>query len=321
MLFLCGLFSCKKDNSINSKELLAYIKSDGGDLHAADITFVRTPVSVTGDSLAKFTAYLTRETQADVALTVALDESLVAQYNKDNKTSYILLPAENYKLTGSLLNIKAGDMVSGDSIKVALLNRNKLDNPNNYILPLSVKTITSNDKGVQPSSSHRTVFIKVNSQFANINVSLKTPPAGTPIDRSNPQWTVLSASAPYSASYPAANVLDGKNTTAWFAAGGSTNITLDMAGVNLVKGFVLTPNYAFGATYNPTTIEVLTSTDNVTWISQGLYTTSAVLSTSSATNPDYRNVNFYGAVSCRYIKFVLNNSAGYGGFAEISAIK
>ncbi|MGJ1392082.1 hypothetical protein ACR78F_17025 [Sphingobacterium spiritivorum] len=82
------------------------------------------------------------------------------------------------------------------------------------------------------------------------------------------------------------------------------------------------PSYAFGATYNATGIDVFTSNDNVTWTSQGTYTGDRVLSSSSATSPDNRNINFYTPVSCRYVKFVMSTLPNsYGGFSEINAIK
>lgn len=320
----CLLFACKKDNNMNSKELLAFIKSDGPSVHQADIAFIRTPVSLSGDSVARLAAYLTRETSADVMVSVGVDESQLAIYNQNNKSNFVILPAANYKIIGpAQLNIKAGEVVSADSLKIQLLDRLKLNDLNGYILPLSVKEVSSKDKGVQASSSYRTVFIKAASKYTNIDLSKKTTPAGTLIDRTNPSWSIISASTPYSSSYPAINVLDGKNNTYWFAGGADNNIVLDMSAVNAVKGFILAPTYAFGTSYNATKIEVLTSTDNQNWVSQGAYTTDAVLSSSSANAPDYRNINFYGPVTCRYVKFILNGGmgSGYNGFAEINAIK
>lgn len=94
-----------------------------------------------------------------------------------------------------------------------------------------------------------------------------------------------------------------------------------MAASHAIKGFILAPNYAFGYIYNATSIEVLVSGDNINWVSQGTYTANEVVQGSSATAPDYRNINFYSPVSFRYVRFVmvtLPNS--YGGFAEINAV-
>lgn len=322
LLLTAVLFSCKKDE-LNSKELLAFIKFDGADVKLGNISFSRTPIAIAGGSEIRFAGYLTRETTADVNITVTTDEAKLAQYNKDNKTAYVLLPAANYKIAGSgTVNILAGSTISADSIKVQLIDRAKLTDPNGYLLPLSVTQVSSNDKGVQPSTTYRTIYVVVNSVFSNIDLSSKTAVTGMVIDRTNPAWTVTAASAPYTSAYAGANVLDGKNTTSWFASGANCFITLDMAASNTIKGFTLVPSYAFGAQYNATGIEVQISDDNVTWISQGAYTADAVLSSSSATSPDNRNINFYGPVTCRYVKFVMKTLPNsYGGFSEINAIK
>ncbi|WP_316805620.1 BT_3987 domain-containing protein [Pedobacter nototheniae] len=322
MVFLGAFSSCKKDE-LNSKELLAFIKTDGADGRIGNINFLRTPVSVTGSSETRFAAYLTRETTADVSLTVSTDESKLAQYNTANKTAYVLLPASNYKIAGSgTLSIKAGTTTSADSLKIQLIDRVKLTDPNGYLLPLSINQVNSDDKGIQPSSTYRTVYVVVNSVYSNIDLTTKVAVTGTIADRTNPAWTIVAASPPYSSTYGAANTLDGKNTTSWFASGVNSFITLDMAVSNTIKGFTLMPSYAFGASYNATGIEVQISNDNVTWTSQGTYTTDPVLSTSSANAPDNRNINFYGPVTCRYVKFIMKVlPSSYGGFSEINAIK
>lgn len=244
-------------------------------------------------------------------------EAAVNSYNTANNKSYTLLPASNYSITsGGTAVFEAGQSTIDLSVK--LLNNKQLDVKKQYLLPLTLKqgNIAFSDKKAN------TVMIVISAKVTNIDLSSKTPVAGTVVNRSNPAWSIVEASRPYNSTYAAANVLDNRNTTSWFAAGVNSFITLDMAQSNTVKGFVLMPSYAFGATYNATGIDVFTSNDNVTWTSQGTYTGERVLSSSSATSPDNRNINFYTPVSCRYVKFVMSTLPNsYGGFSEINAIK
>ncbi|MGJ1361469.1 BT_3987 domain-containing protein [Sphingobacterium spiritivorum] len=323
ILLVFGLFACSKEE-IASKELLAYIKADGSP-HEATIAFNRTPISTSGATSAQFTAYLTREAKKDVVFSVQTEPSLVEQYNKQNKTSFDILPATNYELSGiNGLTIKAGETVSNDSIRITLKNRQDLTNTNGYLLPLSIQTINSTEKGVTISNTHRTVYVIVSSTFNNIDQSSNKPVSGRFIDRKNPVWTIPSASAPYFSAYAAMNVLDGDVKTDYITNYGANNyINMDMNQVYQVKAIVLTPSYSFFFPLASNTVDVLTSLDNITWTEQGKYIVQDLDESSSATNPDNRNINFYGAVKARYIKLIFDKDLGssLSGYSEINAIQ
>lgn len=322
MLFCTVLAACQKEE-LRSKELLAFVKFNGTNAHVGNISFSRTPISAVGASEISFRGYLIREASVGVDLSISVDEAKVALYNAKNKTEYALLPAANYLIGGTgKLSVPTGATASLDSVKIELKDREKLTDPKGYLLPLSISQVVSEDKGIQVSETHGTVYVLVNSVFNNIDNSIKTPATGTIANRSTPAWSVAAATSPYAAAYAAANVLDGQHGTSWFTRGVNSFITLDLAASHTIKGFVMAPSYAFGATYNATAIEVLISDDNVTWLSQGVYRANPVLSSSSAASPDNRNINFYSPITCRYVKFImaeLPNS--YGGFSEINAIK
>lgn len=244
-------------------------------------------------------------------------ETAVNSFNTANKKSYTLLPASNYSISSNgTASFETGQSTIALSVK--LLNNKDLDVKKQYLLPLTLKqgNVAFSDKKVN------TVMIVVSAKVTNIDLSNKTPVTGTVVNRSNPMWSIVEASRPFSTTYASNNVLDNRNTTSWFTAGVNSFITVDMAQSNTVKGFVLMPSYAFGAAYNATGIDVFTSNDDITWISQGTYLGESVLSSSSATSPDNRNINFYTPVSCRYVRFVMSTLPnGYGGFSEINAIK
>jgi hypothetical protein len=316
-----GIFSCKKDE-LNSKELLAYLKFDGGNGQVGNINFTRTLTSASGASEIRLSGYLTRETSADVSLSISVDEAKLAEYNAANKTAYVLLPSANYEIeNGGSLDIKTGTTVSADSLKIRLKAREQLADPKGYVLPLSITSVNSRDKGIQPSSNYGTVYLVVSAMFDNIDKSSKQPAPGTFIDRKNPAWRIVDASMSYSLETKADAALDGDNNTSWFTSGENGFITVDLAANTVLKGVVLTPNYLYGSYYNATEIEVFISEDNQSWISQGTYVADPVLEDSSEEVPDYRNINFLSPVTCRYIKFVMKEYPNYGGFSEINAIK
>lgn len=314
MISIITLVSCTKDEELNSKELLGYIKSDDGGNNMV-LNIVRTPMFTIGDSVARFAGYLTREAKVDVTLKVAVDTSLVTSYNKINKTSYQVLPTSNFKLISQNLNIQAGSMMSADSIKIQLLNPINLTNEKGYILPLSVNEVNTQDKGIVSSTNFKTIYLLINTIYTNIDPS-NTPLVGTQMDRTG--WTVT-ASGRYS-NFVIENILDGKNATAWDASRPAWFI-LDMKSNRTVKGFSFVPNYQY-RDENILGMDVFSSEDGTIWSEVGKYVGTVTSSSSSATNPDFKTVRFYTPVSTRYFRFVITNGSngGYTGMNELFAI-
>ncbi|MCX2451288.1 DUF1735 domain-containing protein [Pedobacter sp. PLR] len=316
------LNACKKDGDMNSKELSVFIKTAGGDVHVANLAFRRTPLAVSGDSIAKFPAYLTREINSDVLVNISIDESLVSNYNSANKTNYILLPAANYKIVGSAqLTIPAGSVISTDSLRIQLLDRLQLNNDNGYLLPLSISEISGKDKGAKSSDNYRTVYVVVKSTYTNIS-DAQLPLTGTFIPRTG--WVPSVGSTTAGSLGPA--MLDGINTTAWRSSSTSSFaakwLTIDMGAAQQIKGFVMVPNYV-ATTENATAITVSTSTDNVTWTVQGAWKGTGPAATSSVINPDLKNINFIVPVQARYFRFdvTASNNASRVGIAELNVVQ
>jgi hypothetical protein len=315
------LNACKKDEEMNSKELSAFIKSAGGDLHITNLAFKRTPITASGDSVAKFPAYLTREISSDVLVNISADESLVSTFNSTNKTNYVLLPAANYKIiSGAQLTIPAGSVISTDSLRVQLIDRLKLTDDNGYILPLSIRDISAKDKGAIPSENYRTIYVIVKGSYSNINDAQSTL-AGTFITRTG--WALTVSNTTAGALGPA--MLDGSNTTAWRSSNSSTAakwLSIDMGTAQQIKGFVYVPNYIL-TTENATGINVSTSMDNITWTPQGAWKGVGPISTSSATSPDLKSINFIVPVQARYFRFDITSwtSGSRVGIAELNAVQ
>lgn len=315
------LNACKKDGDLNSKELLVFIKSGEGNLHAANMVFKRTPLAASGDSIVKIAAYLTRETATDVVVNIIADESKIEDYNTINKTKFVLLPAANYKIIGGNdLKISAGRIVSTDSLKIQLIDRVNMTDDNGYILPLSIRNVTASDKGLKASGNYGTVYVIVKGIYSNID-NIQTPLAGTLASRTG--W-VLSVSNTTSGALGSAMV-DGSNTTAWRSSNSSTAlkwVVVDMGSAQQIKGFRLVPNYVAVAE-NATTINISTSVDNVTWKSQGEWKGVGPASGSTATAPDLKHINLINTVQARYFRFDITSwtSGSRVGIGELNVVQ
>ena len=118
----------------------------------------------------------------DVKITADSDDNLVSAYNKANDTEYNILPAENYSFTNKTVTIENGESVSGDSIKIELLNVGSLTTEGGYLLPVTISSIEGNNLDAL-SSNRGVVYLKI--QNIHVNVESGQPAEGTLIaDRS-----------------------------------------------------------------------------------------------------------------------------------------
>lgn len=315
VLFFTG---CQKDE-LNSKELIAYIKLDNTNATTKNINFSRNTFKYMSDSIASIVSHITRDISSDVVISVGVDESLVNQFNSENQTDFEFLSSSSYKLTGPQnLVVKSGQSTSTDSIKIKLTDLNSLTRDNGYILPLSIKKIASNDKGVRESTNFKTIFITVTSEFNAVD-PLNPTIAGSIVNRTN--WSVIS-SGNYS-NYTVENILDGNNSTAWDSNGAMPAwVRLDMGAAKTIKGFSIVPNYVF-ISDNFLEMEVYSSSDDKNWKLIGKYIGMGTAATSSPQNPDIKNVKFLEPQTARYFKFNILRSTdgGYTGMAELNAIE
>jgi hypothetical protein len=321
VFFFALLFNaCKKDEP-NSKELMAFMTSGGNDLHAVNLAFTRTPISSFGDSIAKFAVGLTRETNSEVLVNIAPDEGKVSSYNNANKTNFVLLPTANYTiLNGTQAKIPSGSTISVDSLKLEIKDRINLSNDNGYILPLSIRGISTKDKGITASNNYGTVYVIIKGTYSNID---RKQSALTGQLTARTGWTVTVSNTTAGALGPA--LIDGVNTTAWRSSNSSSAakwLSIDMNSTQQIKGFQLVPNY-IAVAENPTTIRVSTSMDNVKWDSQGEWKGTGPTTGSSATSPDLKNINFISPVQARYFRFDITTwtSGSRVGISELNVVQ
>lgn len=324
-ILCCGITisSCKKDE-LKSRELLVFMKGDkgGGNTNVFTVDLVYN--ATVSDTTIEVAAYATRELSASAEVTIMPDDASVSTYNTKYAKTHVVLPAANYEiLNGSKFQIAAGSSTSS-ALRLKIKDAAALTNVNGYLLPLKITALQTNDKGVQISGTHATMYVLVVPRYNNI--------ANTEVPLTSPlmartAWAVTVSGSSTGTANQATNMLDGNNGTWWRSNSSTTaakTVTLNLGSAQTIKGFRLSPNYN-NVLENPTWITVATSTDNVTYTTQGLWKGTIPAAGSSATAPDFKGINLVTPVEARYWRFTISawgaSSVGVVGIAELNAIQ
>lgn len=320
LLSVSLLGACKKDE-LESQDLLVFMTGEYGSYNnEVVIPFVHTPIDVSGNSIVKLAVSATREVAADVDVTLTPDTTLVAQYNKANKTNALALPASAYKIVNpKKYKIPSGKQTS-DSVEIEITTPAALTNPGGYLLPLTINSIEGADRGVKISANRRTAYLFVTYAFNNIQAT-QVPVAGTLGARTG--WVSTVSNTTSGALGPA--MLDGVNTTYWRSSNSSSAakwVSIDMGSVQEIKGIRINPNYT-SANENATSINVSTSQDNITWTAQGAWKGTGPATGSTAANPDLKGINFIAPIQARYFRLDITAWVGGSrvGIGELNVIK
>lgn len=309
---LIGL-SCN-DDELNSSELLVYMRNWSSDF-AVEKTYADDgSMIIKGVDEIKFPLYLTREATVDVYATIVYDERQVGAYNQLHGTSFKAFPVDALSISGNI-QIQAGRLQSADSVSVKL-DYSKIGN-GNYLIPLSIQGVSSDDAGIRASSTAGTVFYPLSVTVNNIKTKDTEVVSGLKIDRSN--WSITCAVNPSKA--PVTNLIDGNLETLWEGQRGSTHpIEVDMGGMHTLKGLSFHFKYSTYY-YAPQSFTVYTSEDGEMWINQGV--TGNYSFTSSIKDKEY-GINFFIPVKCKYFRVVINRAiSSYSAprFNELYAIE
>jgi hypothetical protein len=321
LLSLCISFIGCDDGELYSKELVAFIRNWAGESYTIKRTYMAdgTP-SVTGLKELKFPVYLTREATVDVEAKIGADESLVAVYNASKGTDYDLFPLEALNISEKV-TIPVGQLRSADSIKVTF-DCEKLD-PGKYLLPLTINSVISKDKGICASTTASTVYYTFTVSLDNINNAKVSVPEGNKIDRST--WSIICDDEPETG-FLITNLIDGDRNTDWKGTKNvKGSIVVDMKEEHYLKGLSFYYHNGEGAIryYDaPTYFQVYVSMDGEKWVAHGQ---AGRYSYSTSVLENEYGINFFVPVTCRYFKLKIDgvyNISRYGArFAELDAIK
>lgn len=316
---LAGCFTaCNSDDELNSKELFVYLRNWTNETIDVQRSYTTNgDYSIKGTDSIRFMVYLSREASVDVQATLDVDSAAVSAYNLENETNYKVFPESAVINLGQEVIIPAGSMQS-DSVKISF-DYSKLE-PGEYLLPLGITSVQSEDKGIQASSTTGTVFYKFNISIDNINNS-DVSVSGTKLDRSG--WKITSDDMENASTFPVTNIIDGDADTYWEGTKNTkSSIIVDMGQKQDLKGL----SYRFkNAKYQgaPSNFQIYTSQDGKNWSDYG---SAGTYTYGSYYNIDKEfGINFYVPISCRYFKMQVTysmSSTSYGAkINEINAQK
>lgn len=269
-----------------------YVRTPTSYINTYNFSVIHTPVSNIGVVMAKFPARCTLEAATDLKVTFAVDNSLVSAYNNVYSTGYKQVPDSLLSIVNPVLNIPKGNFSSIDSIAMSITNQrlSYLTDPG-YIVPIKITTISSTDN-IAVSSNQSIVYVIIATSVTNCyNSPLIGDMVGTLIT-SRTAWTATLDATPSSGTL--ANMFDAKTTTYWYVSPSKeVNLTVNLGiAYTNITGIRI---HCYSSTYYLYSLIVYTSSDGITWNSQGLATLATVSS--------YQYVKFYSPIAtAKYIK-------------------
>jgi hypothetical protein len=276
------------------------------------------PVGATGAAtVTPVTVKVSSVSPDNITVNTVVDNALVAAYGG----GYTPFPDGSYTLSSASSVINSGQLTASAAINISIPDLSKFDGTKVYLLPVSINKVSGDDYAL---TGNKTVYLKLN--FNNLNNGSNTSASGKNI-LARQNWNVTATSAldgtPYGGSpYPASNAIDSNNATDWVAdytSGGTSSITLDMGSSHNIKTISYNKAYSnilslFGLNSYPPYVNVSTSTDGVNWTSQGQFKPIDDYG-GSTSNPVINYINFYNAISARYVRLEVPY---YTGFSEVN---
>jgi len=104
------------------------------------------------------TVKATRKCESAVTVRLAIDTSLVSQYNAANGTSYYPIPPSCVQLTTSEVTIDAGSAVSS-AAQVQVVNTDAFVEGCTYVIPVTIQQVSGGNQEVIESS--RTIYLRI----------------------------------------------------------------------------------------------------------------------------------------------------------------
>lgn len=271
-------------------------------------------LGIFGEPNMKFPVASTMPASENMEVSVGLDNSLVAVYNIEHKTSYKILEANAFIFNNSKVTIKSGQMLSEGLIDIGV-NTAVLQNLElgEYLVPISLQSVSG---GMSVSQNWNTVYwiISVSAGIEDVPVADRTG------------WTIKDCSSEEdpanegAGNGPAATVLDGNNGSYW-QTGWSTgdvppphHITIDMGKVSELCGIqYVSRNHNMDW---PKTMIVEVSVNGESWTQAASY-----VDLPKGANVEFRSL-FDNFVEARYFRLTITEMYGgrpYTALAEVNA--
>lgn len=307
------LTSCNKEESYDfpgDTVNRVYVRPYTGD----GFVFMHTPVLSMSSLNYKMPVYVTRVSNEDITVSLAVDNSLVELYNMVNNTEYEAVPDDVLVLENNKVIIPKGSYQSLDSICISA-NENMISNLRNekgYLIPIRIMNVEGN--GVACSSNLDCVYLIVNTDNRSeiINKDAKdTDVSGTLVVNGRINWNAyLDDAGEVELTGEIPSMFDGDMSTE--LAISSSNpfyFVIDMQNVYDVTAIY--SRYLYYGRVEQSTFsegfELEYSLDKAEW---------KTLGTVSASVGGYfgeKNIIFYAAVPMRYIRILSPVKSSYTG--------
>lgn len=251
-LAVLAFASCEEmqdyQKTIDAAPGLAYVNPKAGNTFSTLI--VHRPVGSTGSFHTEFQPSSNTSNHGDVPVTIVLDESLVASYNREHGTNYAALPEEYIKLTNPTVVIPADTTASRDTVMIDLDAEKDLSKltERTYLAPFKLVA-----DGLGASEQMGNLWFIVNTEtniirpITSADDLLGFPAGGTG------DWTADCGNY--------ANLFDGNNSTS-VTFGTENVVTIDMKKEIMVTGLKLN-------TYEIGSMSIEYSVDGKEWFQAG----------------------------------------------------
>ncbi len=300
-LMLCGSFaSCSDDKTYDFDGIDYQRVYFNNATSLTEGAIVKTPVGNFASLDAAKTIKTTAKTTQAIQVNVAIDNSLVAEYNTAHNTDYLSAPDGVFSLSASSLTINADTTGSREELKLAVSEAgiSQLEAGKSYLVPVAIQS--SSDSNFRPSSNVGSAYylVSVTEKLINEDGDLSTLTAIA-------DKTGWSASCNDSGVSDLQNIVDGNNSScASFQKGTDVEVVVDLGKDTSFSGIEVY-FYRYYYAFNDITFEY--STDGTTWSGIGTIENSWTPSLSCV---------LYGPVTARYVRF--SGSFMYGAYSWAS---
>lgn len=200
-------------------------------------------IRVQGDSTCKFTVKITSPATEKLVVKLGTDENYITEYNKKNKTNYILLSKNNYTISKEEVVIEAGQKESADSISIVLkMNTDitKIENP--VILPIKIASVNGKTDNISRNLNGIVITGQINLILDNIDSSNK-PIEGVAFNKNVVLESNKTSNLPV--------LIDGNLTGRyWYPSNTSTYLVTHLPQEEPIKGIIIntgTGSYQFAS--------------------------------------------------------------------------
>lgn len=284
-----------------------YVYSGAVEGNVTESTLVNTPsgLIIPEDTL-RFYVRMTRPVSEDVTVSVALDNTVAAEYDADAE----ILSTDVMKLEQGEVTIPAGGTISSEEIVIAINDESAAVKA---LEKYAVVGIVLNASGAGVSKDYHTYIWKLYKETLNVYAELNTGAViegMTEIPKSD--WTFSAPSAGFYESEIIDGVVSSYNYGDVTTPGGT--MTFEFSSPRKVSAFAcIPPQYSYYFRYGVGALKVETSDDGETWTGHGTVTLQQVTA-----NGVWAVAKFYEPVTAKFFRYTVqtraNGSSGSSAF-------